>query len=291
MEKMLRLFYQELTNEKLCEPDESETWKKEKDYGIDRNKEKLQFLEFIANKYHLNPRPKLILIVEGDGELEQIPRTIKALFGADISTFGIEIQNLKGIGNFEGKKTIDRFGALEKFIDDYHCRQTVVFLILDNEGSANRIRERLLKRYSQRYSKRKLTRPEYIQIWNKNIEYDNFNPKEIADALTKLCEHSYSFNYQKISSLVNKFGKQKLDDYYKENTSYNLPKKRLIELLFDIIIMNSEKELNCDKKRPIISQLKNIISLANKNHQSTRLELWKKNFESGFFGDIKEIQE
>ena len=131
MEHMMRLFYEDLTGEKLHPPDESATWAKEKFYGEGVTENELRYLEFLTNRYNLNPRPKLILIVEGNGEENQFPRLAKELLDHSFPRLGIEVINIQGVGGFTGKKNADRYGALEKFIDDYHYRQTIVLVVLD----------------------------------------------------------------------------------------------------------------------------------------------------------------
>ena len=72
------------------------------------------------NSYHLNPRPKLILVVEGPSEQAVIPRIAAKAMGHEFSPLGIEVRTLGGVGEYTGKKKYDNFGALEKFIEDYH---------------------------------------------------------------------------------------------------------------------------------------------------------------------------
>ncbi len=111
-EMMLRLFYKDITGEDLPSPDETNGKWKEHVYGIDVVENELEYLEFISNIYHVNPKPNLILVVEGHGEEKQIPRLVRELFGINFSTIGINIFNLKGIGNFEGNRH-EKYGALQ----------------------------------------------------------------------------------------------------------------------------------------------------------------------------------
>jgi hypothetical protein len=104
IEQMLRLFYREITGNKLYPPDESQSWKKDNFYGEGVTQNDLQYLEFLANEYQLNPRPKLILVVEGDGESEQFPRLANEIFGYSFPRLGIEVVNMQGVGSFTGKK-------------------------------------------------------------------------------------------------------------------------------------------------------------------------------------------
>ena len=294
MEKMLRLFYEDATGDKLLAPDDSRDNWKERFYGKDVVNDKLQYLEFLANEYHLNPRPKLILVVEGDGEEEQIPRLAKELFGTSFSSVGISVMNLKGVGGFEGKRSTNPYGALEKFIDDYHYRQTIVFVILDDEGGVSKIKKSLVRAQSKRYPKRKVTKDEYITLWKKNIEFDNFSHEEIARAMTELCGNRYLFQADEIKHCESIFGTKDngnpLGDLYKDKLDYGLKKTELLHLLFGYILLHPVEELNQDNKskRPIIELVRKIIDLSSLNFQcqSFSMDGWVANQDSGYFGDI-----
>jgi hypothetical protein len=290
MEHMLRLFYEELTSNKLHQPDESPNWKKNKFYGEDITQNELQYLEFLTNKYHLNPRPKLMLVVEGNGEVEQFPRLTKELFGYSFPKLSIEIRNIQGVGGFTGKRGIDRCGALERFIDDYHYRQTIVFLVLDKEGRVPVVKRRLLKARSKYYPKRRVTKDEYIHIWNKNIEFENFDHGEIARAMTQLSKGRYIFQIDEIADCekcLNVKEGNPLGKLFKERLSYDLSKTKLLEILFGFIIAHPENEFDANRKgkRPVVQVIQKVIKLAVKNHQPVAQDIWLENQESGYFGD------
>lgn len=290
MEYMLRLFYEDLTGDKLCPPDESLGWRKDKFYGEGVTQNELQYLEFITNQYHLNPRPKLILVVEGNGETEQFPRLAERLFGYPFPRLGIEVVNIQGVGGFTGKKSIDRYGALEKFIDAYHYRQTIVFLVLDKECRVPEIKKRLIQSCSKYYPKRTVTKDEYIHVWGKNVELDNFSHDEIAQAMTELCERKYVFQSNEIADCEKRLDAKEgdpLSKLYKKKLNYDLPKPKLLEILFGFIISYPENEFNADgkAKRPVVQVMQKVIELAAKNYQPVTLSTWLKNQESGYFGD------
>jgi hypothetical protein len=46
-----------------------------------------------------------------------------------------------------------------------------------------------------------VTREKCISIWNCGIEFDNFSDKEIATAITDLCNHEYIFEPNEIAPL------------------------------------------------------------------------------------------
>jgi len=288
MEHMLRLFYEELSGQKLYAPDESPVWEKDKFYGKGVTQDELCYLEFLTSQYHLNPRPRLILVVEGKGEFEQFPRLARGLLGYPFSRVGIEIQNLEGIDGFMGSKSSDKYGALEKFIDYHHYRQTIVFVVLDNEGRVPTVKQRLLQKRSKYYPRRKVTRDEYIHVWKKNIEFDNFSHEEIARAMTELCESRYKFKPEEIEDCEKRFNSGfSLSDLFRDKLHYDLNKPKLLAILFGYIFSNPRKEFdeNGEPKRPIVSLLKNVITLALRNYPPVRLDTWQKNQESGYFGD------
>ncbi|CAG1021669.1 hypothetical protein DOJK_01145 [Patescibacteria group bacterium] len=289
MEEMLRLFYKDLTGIKLHPPDESFNWKKDNFYGEGVIQNELQYLEFLTNQYHLNPKSKLILVVEGNGEAEQFPRLAKELFGSSFPKLGIEIVNLQGIGSFTGKKVIDRYGALERFIDDYHRRQTIVFIVLDKEGRVPQIKERLVRAPSKYHPKRKVTKGEYIHVWNKNIEFDNFTDDEIALAMTKLSEGRYTFKLEEVADCRKRFLAKEGDlliRLFKERVAhYELSKPNLLNMLFGFIISSSKNSTDDKTKRPVVKIIQDIIKLSKMNYQPVTLDIWLKNQESGYFGD------
>jgi hypothetical protein len=294
MEHMVRLFYEELTGETLFPPDENLSWKKDNFYGEGVTDNDLQYLEFLTNQYHLNPRPKLILIVEGNGEKKQFPRISEELFGYPFPKLGIEVVNISGVAGFTGRKGFDRYGALEKFIDYYHDRQTIVFIVLDNEGRTENIKSKLIKAPSKYYKNRFVTKSEYIHLWKrKTIEFENFSLEEIAHAMSKINTGEYVFTPVDIKNCQKKFEKKASDHlsrFYREKTGYDLSKPELLKVLSDSIIANRKNEFdsNGEPVRPITKIIHRIIKLASMNHQPICSETWKKNQASGYFGDIKE---
>lgn len=293
MEQMIRLFYEDITGVKLDSPSEGSGFRLENYYGKGIVEDNLRYLEFLANRYHLNPRPKLILVVEGNGEEDQFPRLSEELFGYPFSKLGIEVVNLKGIGEFTGEKKRDKYGALEKFIDYHHNRQTIVFIVLDDEGRASSIKNKLLNATSKFYKKRHITKEEYIVIWKgKTIEFENFNNNEIAKAMTSVCNNFFEFKESEIENcrLSRKKDSDHLSILFREKTGYGLSKPELLRMLFGFIIDNGKKEISSDGEpiRSVVKVIRDIIKLASLNHQPSRLDSWEKNQESGYFGDIKQ---
>jgi hypothetical protein len=295
MEHMLRLFYEDITGEKLRAPDELQERWKDRFYGHGVTENEMLYLEFLTNQYHLNPRPNLILVVEGDGEAGQFPRLAKELLGYSFSRLGIEVVNIQGVDNFTGEKrgsTKDKYGALERFIDAYHHRQTIVFIVLDNEKRVDNIRKKLTKAPSKYYPKRKVTKNEYIRVWDKNIEFDNFSHDEIAGAMTILSEYAYSFQPGEIADCESGSTPKKRDTLsklFEEKLNLGLEKPKLLELLFQFIISNPEKEFESTGKgkRPVVQLLQKISKLAARNYQPITLRSWKEAQESGYLGEPK----
>jgi len=293
MEHMLRLFYEDISGDKLRTPDELQDRWKDRFYGNGVTENEMLYLEFLTNQYHLNPRPNLILVVEGDGEAEQFPRLAKELSGYSFPRLGIEVVNLQGVDNFTWEKrgsTKDKYGALERFIDAYHYRQTIAFIVLDNEKRVPNIRKRLTKATSKYYPKRKVTKDEYIHVWDKNIEFDNFSDEEIAQAMTMLGKYGYSFKPMEIEDCRSRSSQRKRDtlsELFEEKLKHGLVKPKLLEVLFQFIISNPENEFESagKDKRPVVKLMQKLLKLAARNYQPTTLLSWKETQESGYVGE------
>jgi hypothetical protein len=289
-EHMLRLYHEDLTGEKLYPPDESPTWTRDAFLGAGVTGNLLRHLEFVTNSYHLNPRPCVILLVEGQGEADQFPRIIEKLLNVPLGPLGIEVRNLQGVGEFTGKSGKDRYGALEKFIDDYHYRQTIVFVILDNEGRVPLIRQRLIEAPSKLFPARRLTRPEYIHLWDRCVEFDNFTPAEIGTALTATAELRHTFTEADVLRCMEEYDARKtnpLGALYRGVLDYALPKPALLGHLVSGMIAKGAAEFDAEGKgnRPLVRVLQRVVRAAVGNPQPVRQESWVANQESGFLGE------
>lgn len=285
MHQMLAFFYEDITGTKSPQVIEHETYVQRR-YGTQATTDTLRVLEYIANEYRLNPRPRLILVVEGDTEAEQIPALVEAFYGVSLSTAGIELVNLKGIDEFAGRKGSNRYGALEKFIDAYHHRQTIVCVLLDNEGRAGEIRDRLLKAQSSFFPKRKVTKSEYVQLWERNYEFDNFTDLEIATAMSRLTP-GLAFSPDEVRVEREAFPKGRgLASLFLRRTHADLPKKTLARELSSFLLEELPNS-TATPKRKIVQFIDSILKLAATNHQPISYEIWKENQESGHFGTVR----
>ena len=289
IEHMLRLFYRDLTGKHLREPHERHAGVHVEAEELNDRESLLRELEYLVNAFHLNPKPQLILVVEGDGEAVELPRLSLEFLGYDFAQLGVEVRNLRGIANFTGAKTRDPLSALEKFIDDHHSRQTIVFCILDREGRADRVKERLVAADSQFVSGRKLTCDEYIYLWEDSIEFDNFSDDEIALAMTNVGENRYVFTAAEVAAArsTKAVSGNPLNALYQHALAYDLNKVRLLHELFDEMITNAEYEHTAKPPRPIISVLYRAIELAARNHQPVNRKLWQHNQKSGYLGPVQ----
>jgi hypothetical protein len=230
----------------------------------------------------------LILVVEGDGERDQFPRVTDQVFGLPFSHVEIEVRNLEGIGGFTGDKRRDKYGALEKFIDFNHHRQTIVFVVLDNEGRVASVKKNLVEKQSEHFPKRKVTRDEYVVIWSSCIEFENFTDYEIAVALTQMCNRVYTFKATEVAECRTSTKGNPLKDFFNSKTDgkYELKKRELLKKLFDGILSLSDPQFEAKKMedRPVLKLIKKVLNLAAMNYQSQSREDWEANQQSGLFG-------
>jgi hypothetical protein len=278
MEKMLNLFHEDLVGHKRYEfdaaPEDQELF-----YGKGIPKNDLKFLEFLTNRYGVNPRPKLILVVEGDGEEEQFPRIAEELIPPTFPKMRIAVMNIKGIGELP---------KLERLIDHYHSLQTIVFLVLDRENNAQGRKNKLVQTPSKWNPTRTITKEEYIHLWDKNIEFDNFTNEEIARGMTQASGNRYEFSFEEVANCRSKFGGERdpLSKLYEEVLNYGLPKTQLLKNLFDYAIASPEMDIAGEKvRRPIIDVILNVKHLAFRNHQPSDLDAWKETQDSDWLGN------
>lgn len=284
MEEMLRFFYHDLTREKLYAPDESASWRRSDFYGEGVPENELQYLEFLTNRYHLNPRPRLLLFVEGEGERQQFPRIARELLRHPMERVGIQVELLGSVG--EAQK-------LERLIDYHHYRQTIVYVILDNENNARQLRDRLLSTKSKYPEvQRMITKPELIFLWEKSFEFDNFSDDEIAGAMTEVAGKRYEFRVSEIAQARAIHGRQRdpLSVLYQQKLRYGLNKPKLAEALVQGMLQNPEKEVDAAGSlwRPIASKIWEIIQLASRNYQPVRLEDWRRTQQGQFLRGPKD---
>lgn len=270
MAKMLNLFYEDLTGERLYLYGRSpETIEIYRGKGITKND--LRYKEFVANEFGVNPRPKLILMVEGHGEFEEFPKLLKWAFGHTFASYGIQIMNFETVGEFN-------FRNMRRFVDHFHALQTIVYFILDNENNALETRNKLSRANSRYISGFSITKRELFTIWNKNVEFDNFSDVEIAQALTTVSEGRYIFSEHEMNNVRIAFGTggDTISSLYESKLSYGLSKPKLLSLLFE----NFNVDIKVDiegvlKTRPILDVVDNLRHLALKNYQPSSLDAWK----------------
>jgi len=292
MRQMFGLFFKDLTGQAL-EPskgtlseryalNEGSQFARTSEYRQSRAESEVDLLEFVVNRYGLNPRPALILFVEGDGEEAAIPRLIDRRYGLKMSVAGIGIRNLGGVAGFTGPKRAERYGALEKVIEELHLNQTAVFVVLDNEGGAPVVRKKLADKVSRYSPKRTVIRREFIHIWKRNIELDNFTPEEIAAALTLTAQGRYQFTAEEVAEASAVFGRQgdPISRLFETKVQYGLQKPELLCHLIDLLPLEDPATL----RRPLLVLIDQIVEIAALNHQPTFVDTWFENQESGYLG-------
>ena len=276
---MLKMFFEDLTGELLAHPDEGIFTIFGEHLPLKRRLESVsERLEILTNEFNVNPRPKLIFFVEGDGEYENIPLIANEL-GLNLDQFSIRLENLRGIGNIKN---------LTDFIDHYHNLGTLVYVLLDKENRVDQFKKRIVKKPSKYEYKRKITKAIYFDIWYRSYEFDNFTDKEITAALSK--QGPYNFVTKEITSIRKSFSQSRknLSYLFKNQVGRDLDKTKLAIDLNSIIISEIKSGIDLEKlskKRKILKKLKKACELASKNYYAPiNKRIYKDVQESGFFG-------
>ena len=195
---MLRLLHNDLYGQDLPHPNEVTGTVVNHVPELEVRRDVRRHLEFVANRFGVNPQPRLSLIVEGQSEETAIKQIFEDHFGSHPGVLGIEIIVLGGVDIATGGKREDRFRAIMRLIDYLHHHQTFAFLILDNERHARKLKSAANKMTSIHTDRRYITRPEYIRIWKRSFEFDNFSCTEIASALGEVAEGRVRFTVREV---------------------------------------------------------------------------------------------
>jgi len=264
MELMIRLFYEDLTRKQLSAPYYRHLTELSYNHGVNNEESSLPFLKFIANRYCINPQPKMILICEGESDKTIYSAVLKDIFGRDPSVLGIFFMDIGGVGNAVGSKKHDRRMALKHLIDYQHQLMTIVFVILDNEGGAQHSLSNIYTSRSIWDPNRMVTCKEYTKVWKNCLEIDNFFSEEIALALNRVAQTYNLFNANDVENAKNEKG-DCLTLLFKKKVHAELSKPSLAKELAKIIIEKCLTDENPYKStRPILVTLKRIIWMCSR---------------------------
>lgn len=273
---MLRLLYKDLYGDDLPHPNEVTGTVINHIPELEIRSDTRLYLELVANRFGVNPQPKVCLIIEGLSEELAIHKIFEDWFGAHPGKYGIEIITLGGVDFATGGK-IDRFRAILRLIDYLHHHQTFTVLILDNENYAKRLKSEARKTKSMYPQRRYVTRPERIKIWHHSFELDNFSATEIAAALSALAHEKTHFKRKEVitCTIDGNSAHKCLGRLYKRKTGRSLSKPELAEQLVDgMLAKGTSRKV---ENRPIINVLQRVIKLANRNPFPTNFSIWERN--------------
>lgn len=280
---MLRLLYKDLYEDELPNPNEVTGTIITHIPELPVRQDPRRYLEFVVNRFGLNPQPKLSLIVEGQSEEAAVQKIFEKYFGAHPGIYGIEIIVLGSVDVATGSKKEDRFRAILRLVDYLHHHQTFTFLILDNENYAERLKREARKSKSIHSKQRYVTRTEYIRIWKDAFEFDNFSCSEIAAAMNELAQGYAIFTAAEVTACKKDPNPgSSLQKLYENKAQYGLQKIKLSEILIEHMMSpDSRRRI---ENRPIIKVLERVARLAALNPLPTMHETWEKNQASRYLG-------
>ena len=264
---MLALLLEDLTGEKQLETgsldDTMRGRGKARVYDKELNYVDRDVLIKLLREYGINPRPRLVLIVEGDTEEVAFPIIANAM-GIPLERYGIQIINIQGVDKHPRELIVHHS------IPDIYPERTKVFLIFDKEGNKGSWIEKFIKnpnkeiegmmedvlRSIKQKKKNTSAKTEEIfhkhtvnyKIWDNSFEYDNFSDEELSRELNRYGEkygHSLGVTTDEIKDCRER--KRNLDKFIRDKTERylfswdNVPgneNERLIKYLKDKFDIN-----------------------------------------------------
>lgn len=281
---MLRLLHKDLFHEELPHPNEVTGQIFTHIPELSVRKDPRKYLEFVANRYGVNPQPKLCLIVEGATEEAAITAFCEKYFGHP-GVLSIEIIVLGGVDAATGAKE-DRFRAILRLVDYLHHHQTITYLILDKEGYATRLVMEAHKAHSI-HGARHVTRPDYIKVWEQSFEFDNFTDAELARGLNEVGGSKMFISRQLLACRRQANPGAALKALYLNVMGMRLDKLALGKRLIRGVLRKIPVRRLA--KRPLFATLVRVADLAMKNPLPTMLDSWAKNQASSYFGLPKKV--
>ena len=279
---MLRLFYKDLYGTELRHPNEVGVTVFHHMPELEIRRDVRRHLEFVANRFGVNPQPRLSLIVEGRSEEVAVMRIFEHWLGAHPGVYGIEIIALGGVDRATGGKAA-RFAMIMRLVDYLHHHQTFAMLVLDNEHGVDKLKDRAQDMRSIHDSRRHATRTEYIRVWDHTFEFDNFSCAEITTALNELGSDPTLFTAEDVSAAKDeKHPGAALKALYKGRKREPLDKVRLSELLTRSMLDSPGSWSTSD--RPLVRVVEQAAELAGRNHLPTTEDARNRNQESSYFG-------
>lgn len=282
---MLRMLHRDLYKEELPIPNEVTGQIFTHIPEIEVRQDTRRFLEFVANRFRVNPQPVLALFVEGPTEQRAIELIFQNYVGVHPGKYGIEIIVLGGVDVATGTKE-DRFRAIFRLIDYLHHHQTLTFLLLDNEGFARRLQHEAHDAKSIHHTRRNVTRPDHIKLWQRSFEFDNYSSAEIADALTSQAGGKSIFTSEDVKACEGHAAPgAALKKLFLNRVGKKLDKMELAEALVKTMFAPASPRKIAN--RPIVKVLDQITRLAARNPLPTMQETWELNQASEFLGKLR----
>lgn len=250
---------------------------KEANYGLDTWRHPYRMVELLANRYHLNPRPRAVIFTEG-AEWQALGELYRH-HGVAPELAGIELRSLAGEGNF-------KLANWQCFVEYMHEKQVLVYFVLDNEGHTAREAERLLgakRRFEFEGLTKVVPTSNRIRVWQSCFEGANFTSWEIIRALKV---QGVAFSASEVRRIRRDPARRRgLIEEIRAASGQAIDKAKLArDLVSGLIDLRRRRGRPVFKLRPVELFVRRTGRLIARNHLPSTETGRRRNFETGLLG-------
>jgi hypothetical protein len=238
-------------------------------YGRSKDYADPRFLELQLTEFGLSTASRGVVFAEGATEVDMVKATARELFGYDLLRLGIELRDLRGIGNVGRALDLMRYlgerrvsGKIRTGGKTYSYLErppTFVYLIADREGPFAgpwRGQKSALIR-----EVRRVVRQQFVMVFKPDFERANFTARELTSALSKALRRPIPVRDVAAWRRQRGSQKQELNAWLRDRYGRGISKPALVPFYVRLARKNPYRRDGVHFRRPILTFVHRVIRI------------------------------